>query len=390
MVLFICIFLSYCGNEKGKSINGPQIKKKGDVSYVSNPNNPEKGTFEYELVELLTIGDEKTSDTILAKPRQVKIGRDGKIYIFEYAAQQIKIFDEKGVYLSSLGNRGEGPGEFKRISHFELDHENKLIHIIDGKVSKIVRYRLNGQYESEIKLTIKFPNYFYLTPDGFYNIINSYWKDDGGKYYKVVKYDPQSGESISSLEFLATIHKLNVTGNISIDLSTPFDPLCMVDVNQEKNLIQGFSDKYELKVFNPQFKLTTVIKKAISERVKIPDDSIKKFKDSLRKAEIRKGVDLRINDRKIPEYHPLFLNIVADNNNRWWIRTPSGDNNAHVDLFDNEGVYIEKMIIHEVPGGISFEELFRRCVIRDNFIYALVKTIDGIPVLKKYKLKRIK
>ena len=38
----------------------------------------------------------------------------GTVYVFDEQAQHVQVYDAEGVYVETLGGRGEGPGEFSR------------------------------------------------------------------------------------------------------------------------------------------------------------------------------------------------------------------------------------------------------------------------------------
>lgn len=47
--------------------------------------------------------------------RTIDVGPDGRIYTFDVKHFKIYILNPDGSYVSSFGNRGEGPGELKNI-----------------------------------------------------------------------------------------------------------------------------------------------------------------------------------------------------------------------------------------------------------------------------------
>ena len=54
----------------------------------------------------------------------VAVGLDGKIFVLDDLAQEIRVFDANGSHLYSFGRRGEGPGEFRYAEVVILDERS--------------------------------------------------------------------------------------------------------------------------------------------------------------------------------------------------------------------------------------------------------------------------
>ena len=59
------------------------------------------------------------------EPKDIAFNREGQIYVLE--ATRIKVFDESGKYLKTLGTAGQGPGELLGACILEIDSENNLL-----------------------------------------------------------------------------------------------------------------------------------------------------------------------------------------------------------------------------------------------------------------------
>lgn len=67
--------------------------------------------------EELRIGSADDSAQALTRVGDVLIGRDGLIYIAQPADQTIRVFDDAGRLVRSIGRSGSGPGEFQMLQH---------------------------------------------------------------------------------------------------------------------------------------------------------------------------------------------------------------------------------------------------------------------------------
>ena len=51
----------------------------------------------------------------------------GNVYVFDEQAHHVQVYDSEGVYVETLGGRGEGPGEFSRAEAVALLPDGRLV-----------------------------------------------------------------------------------------------------------------------------------------------------------------------------------------------------------------------------------------------------------------------
>ena len=87
----------------------------------------------------IIIGEEgQPPEHQLGQPVAVRTDRQGHIYIADRLSKQIKVFDEQGRYVRSIGGRGRGPGEFQDFEFMELTPEGHLAFLDRGNARFIV------------------------------------------------------------------------------------------------------------------------------------------------------------------------------------------------------------------------------------------------------------
>ncbi len=94
---------------------------------------------------------------------------DGKLFVFDaHGTKKLFLFDEKGRFLKSLGEKGNAPFEFIRPSAFAIDRTKKEIVIYDNMKRKWMRFTMDGDYIGS--LDVPFSTYcnFQILPDGEY------------------------------------------------------------------------------------------------------------------------------------------------------------------------------------------------------------------------------
>lgn len=79
---------------------------------------------------------------------------DNKLIILDsFIAKSIFVFDMDGHFLRRIGNLGEGPGEYSRISDFTIDRDNGNIYALDDNRQVVNIYRLSdGMFLDKINI----------------------------------------------------------------------------------------------------------------------------------------------------------------------------------------------------------------------------------------------
>lgn len=70
------------------------------------------------VAEELRIGSGDDSDRGFCRIVGVEVGPDGRIYVLDGQDQQIRVYDDAGRPLRTVGRRGDGPGEFTQARLF--------------------------------------------------------------------------------------------------------------------------------------------------------------------------------------------------------------------------------------------------------------------------------
>jgi hypothetical protein len=103
-------------------------QKAPDIKRVHNSLKEIQGTEGRLAITLVREwgGDNEVDENkFFFEPKDIAFNREGQIYILE--ATKIKVFDESGKYLKTLGSAGQGPGELLGAYILEIDSENNLL-----------------------------------------------------------------------------------------------------------------------------------------------------------------------------------------------------------------------------------------------------------------------
>lgn len=97
--------------------------------------------------------------------------RNNRLYICEMQTESVLIFDDSGKFISKIQARGEGPGEYLRISSVRIN--DKGIYIYDDMGLKVLHFDLDGNYVDRYSLRDCFkkalvPHYVFYVGDRIY------------------------------------------------------------------------------------------------------------------------------------------------------------------------------------------------------------------------------
>lgn len=78
----------------------------------------------------------------------IEVDNQGNIYVLDNASLKIYKFDDSGKYLSSIGSRGRGEGEFMNIQNLLLteDNGNTHLYVADRATFKVTEFMASGQF----------------------------------------------------------------------------------------------------------------------------------------------------------------------------------------------------------------------------------------------------
>lgn len=109
---------------------------------------PEKLSLSFD--ESFTIGGNTGADAgyFLPSPYQILTDNRQDIYIAEGQQKTIMVFGPKGKYLHSIGQSGNGPGEFPSGPIFNINNENEIV-ALDMTSQRVTWFSQKGDIHSE-------------------------------------------------------------------------------------------------------------------------------------------------------------------------------------------------------------------------------------------------
>jgi len=346
----------------------PYVYKAEELAAIARQNdgnikiivNDKKGIWdrkkrgEASLILQLKIGgkEEKNPNKQFYRPGHIKLDNFGYIYIAEELDGEIKKFDKYGNYISSIGKKGQGPGEIGYGFNFLIDNEN-TIHVIDRINNRIMRFSCEGKYLHSFKLNKSltyFPSSFVLRDNNYYI---SYYDRKNGKVVHIFDYQ---GNYIGSFADGVKISPLDARFDIIIkDISPGY-----LNINND-TLLFSRRNPYEIHCYDLRGHL---LKKIFRKNSFMQPHSVKLLPNG--------GVNYSF------QAETVFIGIWKDYIINQILIPPYQDNSGCiVDIYNKKGILLTTIRIKEY---IVFS-----CLDNDGFLYG-VRNLFGIPEIIKYKL----
>ena len=160
-VLILSILLIFhCKSDKAEWQG--TIEDLDEITVVKNPEEPLYGELVFDLKEDLSIGNESDENFLFYKVRDVDIDNKNNIYVLDAGNRRIQKFSDSGEYIQTIGQEGQGPGEFENPTDIYIDKKNNLF-VLDN--NKVISFNGLGTYQGTIQTEIILSEFF-ITSQG--------------------------------------------------------------------------------------------------------------------------------------------------------------------------------------------------------------------------------
>lgn len=353
------------------SQNGPEwkgtIEEIDGVTYIKNPKRPIVQGDILSIEEDLSIGKAEGEENYMFNSvHSIDVDEDENIYALDTQSAHVRVFNKKGEFVRLIGQMGQGPGEMQRPYFVQVTSQGELF-AHDPFTRRFVVFSLDGKYLKQISLSrIMYPKHPVKI-------------DTSGELItRIVPPPPEGGTEVkkfdANLELLFMISKEKMDDSYLRDEIRLLKPSLFCAVSQNDYIIWGNSEKYELRVLDPEGKLFKIISRD-QRALKLTDREKELLKNSTSGLYAVKGGFKAI----VPDLYPAFQHISVDEDGRIFVKTyervDDKKSDFYFDVFDSEGKYIAK-----------FKSWIRPHVWKKGKVYTIESNPDGFPVVKRYKV----
>ncbi len=343
------------------------VKWRGTIEYedgvkvIKNPKEPIYSEDIFGLEQEITIGEKEGDEEYrFTRLRAIDVDVKGNIYALDSREGHIKVFDNNGKYIKTIGKKGQGPGEMQMPYDIHITPMKEIL-VNDVRSRRLLFFSLDGtflRHLSTAKMT------FFLDPK-----MNSKSMIVGSQQilglipgFELLMFD-------SNFDLIKTIAKIELPKPPVIKPELP--EFCW-EYTPEDNLIWGIPTKYELQVLSEEGEIIKKIKKDY-DPVKIAEEE----KEEMTKRFSREGVS-SIVKIELPQNHLAFMNLSIDDDGRIFLGTyekAKDGEGYYYDVFDSEGKYLAKIPL-----------MVRPQVWKKGKLYTIEEDKEGYQYIKRYKV----
>jgi hypothetical protein len=329
-----------------------EVEVVNGIKTLRNPETPRYGTFAFDLVEDLAIGDEKDERYFFPGRVPISVDETGTIYASD-SGKRVQVYDRNGSYVRTLGRQGQGPGEYPFASAVFLDAAGEA-YVNTGR--SVVVFGRDGLFKKNIPIKTSL-SWLILGPGG--TIIGRKQPNaraEGGPKNTLVQLGPDGELRRTLAEFPA----YGVSpGHVFYHWYTGQLAFCPRSAD---SLFYGFSLEYEIHVVDGEGReLLAFSKSERSQGISGQEEDLTR-KDGIY-ARYGQG-DPRTAPLGMPDHRPFFDTFLSDDKGRLYVVrfrpiTEKDVAARDVDVFSKDGLYLYRMNWAFVPqvikGGFLYE-----------------------------------
>ncbi|MDE2795252.1 MAG: 6-bladed beta-propeller [Gemmatimonadota bacterium] len=407
-VVAIALTAAACGTDAGTPDGGPNVvtEKIGDTTVVRTLSGSvwHAGAA---LVREVSIGElEGPEEYLFGSIWSIAVDDDRNVYVFDEQAQHVRVFDSEGVYMETLGGRGEGPGEFSRAEAIALlpdgrlvvrDPGNMRIEVFGPGTGRTEQWRYNSGYAYSMSPlhTDALGRTFLVTRDvsrdGFVMHIIVIGPD--GTHVDTL---PEPSSPLEPPILTAEFSGEGESGSTSAPV--PFSPRFQWTVHPSGHFLTGLPSEYRIDLARDDGVLR--IERA-TDPPPIHDDERSVQRERVVRSMRNTDPNWSWTGPPIPEHKPFYQGLVAGRKGRIWVRLVTEshpvENENHdpenpfstpviwreplrYDVFESDGTYLGVVV---PPDGFS---PYPNPVFDGDHVWAVTRDDLGVQRVVRYRI----
>lgn len=335
----------------------------------------------WRVIEELRIGSlESNGPDMFGAVASVELDPGERLWVVEWQAQEIRVFDTAGVHVRTIGRQGGGPGEFEGALRIDLAPYGNMW-VMDARNARLSMFDTAGNYIEGHTMGGGFT--MLPWPGGF---------DEQGRYY-VPTPDFDEGFAIDFARFTVALvpidtlsppdsplepeqFKIVRDGRTRVSASVPFAPGFDTELSPAGTFWGMLTGEYRLFEIDADGDTLRTIVKAF-EPVPVTDEARARAVEQLDWFTDQGG---RVDASRIPDTKPPAARFFVDDEHYVWVATTGVDDSIRRwDIFDPVGRYLG---VVELP----FEMPQPR--VRGDVMYGLVRDELDIPYVVRARIVR--
>lgn len=402
-----CTLLIACETDAGSSDATPNtvIETIGDTTVVRTLSGS-VWDMEATLVPEITIGRlNGPEEYLFGSIRSIAVDDDGTVHVLDLQAQHVRVFDSLGVYVETLGRRGEGPGEFTEAEAIATlpdgrlavrDPENQRVTVFGPGQGEIAEWRYAGGISTFSPL--------YVDTHGRIHLVAGDLSRVDELVMEIILLGPDGTHLDTvpepSSDYEAPYVRAEAPGGMSVTYGVPFSPRFHWTVHPSGHFLTGLSTAYRIELARDD----GVLRIERNQDPVAASDAERAYQRDLTVAGIRRSLPgWDWDGPAIPSRKPFFRALRAGRDGRIWVRLSTEgrpvDNPDHdpddpasfaviweedtrYDVFEPDGTYLGVVI---APDEFTS---FPVPVFGSDRVWAVTEDEQGVQRVVRYRIQR--
>jgi hypothetical protein len=271
------------------------------------------------------------ADQPIGRLSDIAVDSSGLIYIADSQELNIKIYESDGQFLTAMGRRGQGPGEFQEISGIQINGER--LYVFDRNQQKVVVFSTDPhEYDYSVSIADNRDDYLVITGAHLNNIfvrsnhsflmefsianmpenISSWDKYGGQRFYYLLDRD---GEITSEqlLQAPSIYQVLIPFGGRSTGMPFEFYGKPLTILSNDDHIFHAWSEEFLIKVYTPEGEYKHAFYYPFDRTPLEPKSVLTDAGDDF--------IQAAVQSMEFPDNWPAINDMLIDDQNRLWVST---------------------------------------------------------------------
>ncbi len=376
LVIFV-VFLFFIATYAGDNWKG-EIKTIDGIPYVINHGKPLNPKLAFSLEKELVLGDDiDVEEFIFEQLIDADVDENGNMYLLDFKACHVLVFDKTGKLIKTIGRKGQGPGEFTYPMSISVVGPDTFF-VAQANPNRFTFFNFKGEHIRDFTLvfTGTFTKARLFSPGKLIYSKSEFSMKDEKSFMKLSlnirdigkENDDVFFETEKEMDFMRT---KKVTQKSTPILFWSFDLSCTVyavDDNYDYKIKVADSAGKLIRVIEKEFKLIEKTKKEIEKEMQ-------RFNQARERINVPIDFDFEVEKEK-----NIINTLFPDEKGRLWVITQEGapEDGFSIDVFNKEGKFLTKIKIESMESGNMF--------IKNGKLYSLYQDEDELSKFARYKI----
>lgn len=373
LVLFLFFIVAHAGdNWKG------EIKTIDGVPHIINPEKPLNPKLAISLERELVLGDDiDVEEFMFEQLIDSDVDENGNMYLLDFKACHVLLFDKNGKLLNTIGRKGQGPGEFTYPMSISVVGPDTFF-VAQANPNRFTFFNFQGEHIKDFTLVFAgtFTKARLFSPGKLIYSKSEFSMNDDKTFMKLSLNTRDIGKENDAV-FFETEKEMDFMRTKKLSQkSTP----TLMWAFDKSGIVYAVDDifDYKIKLADRAGELLRVIEKKFSP-VKKTKEEIEKEMKQFDEMQERMGVQIDF-EYESSEEKSIISTLLTDEKGRLWVVTPEDapKEGMAFDIFNSEGKYLNKIKIESMRQGNVF--------IKNGKLYSLYQGEDELSKFARYKI----